>query len=659
MRFRQIHLDFHNHGSVKIGERFSKRQFQEMLQIGHVDSITVFAKCFHGWAYYDTERFNKHPGLKFDLLGEMIEAAHEIGVKTPVYVNVGLSENLALEHPEWLARDENDRTFWDPGFMQPGLHIFCFHSPYLEYILQLTEEVVSKYDADSLFLDIVYPKACYCHNCRATLLKEGKDPLNRNDVMELAERVYANYTSQLNNRVWKIKPGFDIFHNSGIQCGRRDMVAMNSHIEVESLPSGGWGYDYFPISARYFQQLGKKVVGMTGRFHMNWGEFGGYKHPNAIRFEAALALAHGTHCSVGDHLHPDGIMDPVVYRMVGAAYREVEAKEPWCADVENVADVALLALESTGPEQDRMGLSDKGAYRILQEGNILFNIVDMESDFDLYKVIILPDRVRITDSLGVKLNQYLANGGKVFATGESGMNATGDAFALDLGVEWVGVNSYKPDFYKPHEPLPSFGEGSFVFYSQGQKVSLSDGGAELGNREDPYFNRGLHAYYFTHTPNSRNDAGPGMVESANGIYLAWDAFEDYADSGSLFVKETVLYALDRLLGERKSLSTNLPAQGIVSLQHQKHESRYVNHLLYAFPIKRGRDKEVIEDITPIYRIDVQLQLPETVQRVYTVPQLENIPFGQDGSSVRYQVPVVDCHQMVAIEYDKSSQLGRG
>ncbi|BBH23540.1 hypothetical protein Back11_48850 [Paenibacillus baekrokdamisoli] len=651
MRFRQIHLDFHNHGSVKIGERFSKHQFQEMLRLGHVDSINLFAKCFHGWAYYDTEKFDKHPGLTFDLLGEMIEAAHEIGVKTPVYINVGLSENLALKHPEWLARDENEKTFYDVGFKEPGLHTFCFNSPYLEHILQLTEEVVAKYDADGLFLDIVYPKACYCHICRAQLLEEGKDPFNKADNMELAERVYANYTKQLNERVWMIKPNLDIFHNSGIRAGRRDMIAMNNHLEVESLPSGGWGYDYFPISARYFQQMNKRLVGMTGRFHMNWGEFGGYKHTNAIRFESALCLAHGTLCSVGDHLHPDGMMDPIVYKMVGEAYREVEAKEPWCMDVENVADVAILSLESTAPEHARMGLSDTGAYRILQEGNILFNIVDLESDFSSYKVIILPDRVRITETLGDKLRIYVQQGGRIFATGESGLNVTGDAFALDLGVEWVSVNPFRPDFYKPNEPLPSFGEGSFVFYSQGQKVSLK-GGTELGYREDPYFNRSLHAYYFTHTPNSRNNAGPGLIESGNGIYLAWDAFEDYAENGSLFVKEVVLFALNRLLGDQKILSTNLPAQGVVSVQHQKKESRYINHLLYAFPVKRGKDKEVIEDITPLYQIDVKLQLSETVRRVYTVPQQEELAFSQTGNSIQYQVPVIDCHQMIAIEYDE-------
>jgi len=649
MRFRQIHLDFHNDESVPIGTRFSKRQFQEMLQVGHVDSITIFAKCFHGWAYYETEKFEKHPGLKFDLLGEMIDAAHEIGVKTPVYVNVGLSEHIARQHPEWLQRDENDHTYWDRGFSEPGLHVFCFNSPYLERIIAQVEEVVTHYDADGIFLDIVTPRRCYCHNCRAALRAKGGDPRDKKAVLELAEQVYANYAKQLNERVRAIKPDMGIFHNCGIRCGRRDIAAISTHLEVESLPSGGWGYDYFPISARYLQQLGKDIVGMTGRFHKNWGEFGGYKHPNAIRFEASLSLAHGTHCSVGDHLHPDGMMDPIVYRMVGEAYKEVEAKEPWCADVSNVADVAILAFESLGPDTERRGPSDIGAYRILQEGNVLFDIIDTESDFCQYRVVILPDKVRLTQTLVSKLEDYFHRGGKVLATGESGLDATSDLFAIDLGIEWQGVNPFQPDYFHPSFPIRNLGEGSFVFYTQGQKIALK-GGTELGYREDPFFNRDLHAYYFTHTPNRGNNAGPGMVESLNGIYLAWNAFQDYGENGSLFVKETVLYAIDRLLGVRKTLATNLPSQGIVTLQHQSKESRYVNHLLYAFQVKRGKDMEIIEDIVPLYNIEVSLTLPVKAKKVYLAPQQEVLPFRQEGHSLRYVVPVLDCHQIVVVEY---------
>lgn len=97
------------------------------------------------------------------------------------------------------------------------------------------------------------------------------------------------------------------------------------------------------------------------------------------------------------------------------------------------------------------------------------------------------------------------------------------------------------------------------------------GGRELGRREDPYFNREVfHFCSHQHTPDSFHYGGPGIVESDNGIYIAWNVFEDYATKGSLALKETVLYALNRLLPD-KTLETSLPAQGITTLTHQAGE----------------------------------------------------------------------------------------
>ena len=53
LRFRQVHLDFHTSGLIDgIGSRFDKRQFQEALKVGHVNSITIFSKCHHGYSYH-------------------------------------------------------------------------------------------------------------------------------------------------------------------------------------------------------------------------------------------------------------------------------------------------------------------------------------------------------------------------------------------------------------------------------------------------------------------------------------------------------------------------------------------------------------------------------------------------------------------------------
>jgi hypothetical protein len=120
---------FHSEAISGIGESFNKEQNQQMLKLGHVDSVTVFSKCHHGWAYHPSEANETHPGLQFDLLGAMIEAAHEIDVKTPIYISAGLDGKLARRHPEWLIRDEQERTNWVPHFMAPGYHQFCLNTP--------------------------------------------------------------------------------------------------------------------------------------------------------------------------------------------------------------------------------------------------------------------------------------------------------------------------------------------------------------------------------------------------------------------------------------------------------------------------------------------------------------------------------------------------
>ncbi len=55
LRFRQIHLDFHTSPFIEgIGTKFDKKKYQEVLKRGHVDSITTFAICHHGWHYHPT-----------------------------------------------------------------------------------------------------------------------------------------------------------------------------------------------------------------------------------------------------------------------------------------------------------------------------------------------------------------------------------------------------------------------------------------------------------------------------------------------------------------------------------------------------------------------------------------------------------------------------
>ncbi|MDF2922928.1 MAG: hypothetical protein K0R57_1842 [Paenibacillaceae bacterium] len=654
MRFRQVHLDFHTSECIHdIGSRFSKINFQEKLRLGHVNSVTVFSKCHHGWSYHPSEYNDMHPGLTFDLLGEMIAAAHEIDVAAPIYLSAGPDEKLARRHPEWLIRNREDVP--GLGFLEPCFHHFCMNTPYLDLLINQVEEVLKKYDGDGIFLDIVGVRKCYCQYCLGDMLRKGLDPLCEEDVWKQGEDTYAGYVERMRAAVDAIKPGHPVFHNAGhITRGRRDLVHANTHLELESLPTGGWGYDHFPLSARYVQQLNMDFLGMTGKFHSSWGEFGGYKHPNALRYETALSLANGAKCSIGDQLHPDGELEEATYRLIGAAYEEVEQKEAWCEQVESVADVGLLSLEAYKAKlyphraQERTGGSDTGAIRILLEGKILFDVIDMESDFGKYRVIILPDDIRITRGLKEKLNAFIHRGGKLLASGQSAMNNEGTSFELDFGIRWLSENLYRPNYFRPLTGLMSIGSTSFVMYSQSQRVACTEG-TVLGDMENPYFNRGPFAFCsHQHTPNKKEPAGLGMAEGKSGIYIAWPVFKEYAEKGSLVLKEMVLLALRRLL-ERPMLETGLPAQGIAVLQHQKEKHRYILHLLYASPIRRGEKIEVIEDVVPIYNIEVVLRLPVWAKRIYLAPQQKEMDYKQEQGELKFILPILDCHQMVVID----------
>jgi len=657
MNFRQVHLDFHTSEKIPgIGRKFNKQQFQEALKLGHVNSITLFSKCHHGWAYHPSKANRIHPELDFDLLGAQIEAAHEIGVKTPVYLSAGLDEKIALDHPEWLLASISKAIPPKENFTRPGYHQLCLNTPYLDVLLAQIREVCQNYDADGIFLDIVGVRQCACPACIRTALTQGLDITDDNTFWVIGEQTYANYVRKVRETIDSVKPGLPVFHNAGhIPVGRRDLAFANSHLELESLPTGGWGYDHFPLSARYVQNLGMEYLSMTGKFHRSWGEFGGFKHPNALRYEVALAAAHGAKCSVGDQMHPSGEMDMATYKLIGSAYAQLEQQEPWLDQVDPVADIAVLSYSAYYYEmhgvrhKDRVTAVETGALRILSEGNYLYDIVDFQSDLSRYRVLILPDEERLTDEMQKKIAAFVAGGGKLLATGTSALYAQQDTFAFDFGADYVATSEYDHNFIRPLFEMEGLYDSAYVINTNPQTVKLTTG-TMLAKQERSYFNRTYqHFCSHRHAPSSGEFAGPGMVAGKDGIYISWPVFRLYAEDGSLILKRIVTHALDLLLGENKTLTTDLGAQGITTIMEQKHHNRYIHHLLYAVPVLRG-PVQVIEDIVPIYDVHAELKLPHRIKNVYLAPQMTKVPFTQENSSVRYTLDKLECHQMVILEY---------
>ena len=342
---RQVHLDFHTSPYIpKIGSKFDKKQFQAALKKGNVDSITVFAKCHNSMCYYPTAIDEMHPNLDFDLTGAMIDAAHEIGVRAPIYITAGWSEKEALAHPEWRAQADEGEDFCtneqlnqeisqNPNAPRPHVawHFLCLNdgNEYTKHIYDLTEEICKRYKVvDGLFYDIcIVGAACYCDSCKKGMIKEGLDPQKPEDAQKYFTEKRIAFMTKCEDIMRKYHPDATIFFNSGGADQYRSEYHTNQpHFEMEDLPTAWGGYDKMPIRAKFFGRTGKSFLGMTGKFHLSWGEFGGFKSGDALKYEIASMALYGAGCSIGDHMHPDGEMEMETYENIGVAYNYLENK---------------------------------------------------------------------------------------------------------------------------------------------------------------------------------------------------------------------------------------------------------------------------------------------------------------------------------------------
>ena len=447
--------------------------------------------------------------------------------------------------------------------------------------------------------------------------------------------------------------GFDkhcsIFYNGGhVGPRHRAVIDSHSHLELESLPSGGWGYMHFPLTVRYARKLTDHYLGMTGKFHTSWGDFHSFKNVPALQFECFTMLAMGAKCSVGDQLHPEGKICNDTYDLIGSVYADVEKKEPWCVNAKPMTVIAVLSPEEfIGGRRPAPAI---GAVRILQEGAHQFDIVDTKHDFANYKVLILPDVISVTDKVAERIERFLADGGNVIASHRSGLAEGQNQFNLKaLGVELIGDAPFSPDFIVPKGKIGAgLRKTEHVMYQPGMEVKTVAPAKSLCRTTIPYFNRTYeHFCSHLHTPSSGKRGYPAVVQSRNAIYFAHPIFSQYNQNAPLWCKQLVLNALNILLPE-PILRIKAPSHVIATVNEQSGENRWILHLLSYIPEQRGEEFCTVEDVIPLHDVHVSIRLPRRIERVVAVPENESIDFIINNDRVEFVVPRVEGHQMISL-----------
>lgn len=649
---RQIHLDFHTSEKIDgIASDFHAEEFAETAKAAHINSMTVFARCHHGYLYYHSKAFPErvHPGLtNVNLLPDQVRALHARGIKAPVYITVQTDYYSATRHPEWLIRKRDGAheggPFTEAGFYQS----LCVNTGYMDFLLRQTGEVMDLLgDAlDGLFFDIVGIRPCLCAACRKEMQETGVDMNDDEQVRAFAKKSMDRFRTRMTDFVRQRNANCTIFYNAGhVGPCARDSADTFTHFELESLPSGGWGYLHFPVTARYARKLGKDCMGMTGKFHTSWGDFHSLKNQAALEFECFRMLSFGFACSVGDQLEPCGKLNPAVYRLIGRVYDQIEQREAWARPSVGMAEAALLTTENPIYEH-RMPDSVMGASQLLEELAVQFDVLDETMALEGYRLVILPDDFTVSPCFREKLERYVRQGGKVLACFHGGMDAE-NHYAPCLGAEYAGDTAIYPDFVIAHGPLCDAlePENEYVIYLQGAQIQPK-GGQTLLEARAPYFMRsGEHFCSHRYTPSAKGAGYPAAIGTENTVLFAHPMFGQYRKNAPNWVKKLVAAAIDRLLPQRL-VRHDGPSTLSAQLLDQKEQGRACLHVLSYIPVRKCAEIDIVEERTVQRNVRFQVNLDRPIASARLVP--ENIPL--DVADGAFTVPEINGYQIVELTY---------
>jgi hypothetical protein len=655
LAFRQVHLDFHTSEQIRgIGARFNAEAFVRTLTEAKVNSITCFSKCHHGLIYHDTRFEARHPHLEVNLLKEQIEACHGAGIRVPIYISLGLDEFMAHRHPEWIEVNKEGKRAGAPP-LQAGWRKLCFNTPYLDYVSEQTAEVFDLFGldgVDGLFFDIISQGQCCCKWCLAAMKERDLDPEQEEHRRAFARETLDSMRRRIAAEIRARSQKCLIFWNSGhVDPSFRPVLDTFSHLELESLPSGGWGYDHFPLTVRYARNLGLDHLGMTGKFHKTWAGFGEYKNEEALAYECFTALAEGSKCSVGDQLHPSGELTAATYELIGPVYREVAAREPWCAGAVPVTEIAVFNPEAMGVADGRVDPAAGGAYHMLIETHQQFDVVDGEMDWSRYRVLVLPDKIRLDETLLAKVRAYLAGGGKVIASHHSGLAADRDEFVLpELGVEYLAESRYSPDFIAPGDEISGgVYRSEHVAFDRGVEVRPTAGAEVLADVWHPYFNRTWeHFCSHRHTPVEKRSEFPAVVATPDTLYFAHPIFGSFMRHGVRTYKRLVTNALRRLL-PNPLVVTDAPSTAHITLTRQAEPYRTMAHVLHYIPEQRYQNIQTVEEVIPLREVRLSVRLEQEPGCVYLAPEGSHLPFTYTDGRVEVVIPEVRGYALLVFE----------
>jgi hypothetical protein len=386
-----------------------------------------------------------------------------------------------------------------------------------------------------------------------------------------------------------------------------------------------------------------------------------------MRFDAARTTALGCHVSMGDHRHPDGTLDPEVYRRVGAVYRELEAVEPWIEGMRPLREAALLTeIERGAPHlMPTLPALTLHAARLLEEAGLQFDLYSVDDELPEVPLVVWPGERPATPELLKRLEQHVKRGGALLATEAALEPAADGSVSADRLARLFGVRAMSPI-------SPPGGGSPGALSAHGHVTAGSDAAGLAGQFLLP--RRGLVERPFAQVMTGpvrllralpgtqvladrlpavstappcpgRRRVGAVVVQRRRVIYSAAPLFREAMESGAPDPAGLIAALCRRLLPRRLVRHTGGPT---VAAHLHRGVGGYALHLVH-WAMDRWDAKKNPPTAFPLLApVQVEIAVRERVRGVRLRPGGRRLAFRQRGGTCRFTVPAWRVWQVVSV-----------
>lgn len=665
---------------------FDPVDYVDRLVEARVEVAYLYATSCLGICYWPTQSGHQHASLHGrDILGERITECRRRGIDVVVYCN-WWSKWAYDEHPDWRVVDPRGRHtadyLWTPG----RYGVCCFNSPHADLVVAQVEELCTGYDFDGLWVDMIFwpYTVCHCDHCRQRYRREaGADlptTVDWDDPAWVAfqrrrEAWMTEVVARVTETARRCKPGVSVGHQCSPWAVGWASGVTSAFFEHSDYVAGDFyaGAAEQSLVCKLLTRLGEqpRFEFMTSRTP-DLTDHTTMKSPALLAMQTWSTLAHNGRTLFIDAVDPRGTLNPAVYERLGELFGAIEPLQACLTpDAKPLADIGIyFNFESLiDPADNGLPLAEVDAARpmpviaslmnlarTLLDGHVAHAVLtpkDLDA-LDDFAVLVLPELFMVSEAEAEALRDYVARGGRLYATGTTSLRTMDgqrrDDFLLAdvFGVSWQGCTDESVTYLAPtagHEDLlsPCTAAHPLLIAGPQTRVAAADAARVLATVTLPYTDPDDATRFSSAISNP-----PGIATDLPALVL-----HDYGAGRTLYAAgpldrmshDTHRVVFRRLLAQLTTaplVRTDLPAAAEVLVHDQERQDRL---LICVVNFQADLPPIPVRDARLEIRLDGRV--PTRLQRL---PEGQAVDFTVRNGYAAFTVDRLDEILMLGLEY---------